>query len=99
VKAILEAENKSSLYFNPQSHQTIAFSDNAETWLVKFMRILSQERRLEDVEKIFDKVSFIVFNYDRCLEHFLVQYCPVNLRGLGQKANGGAAFRVTRGCL
>jgi hypothetical protein len=27
------------------------------------------------------------------------QYCPVNLRGLGQKANGGAAFQVTRGCL
>jgi hypothetical protein len=25
------------------------------------------------------------------------QYCPVNLRGLGQKGNGGAAFRVTWG--
>ena len=24
-----------------------------------------------------------------------VQYCPVNLRGLGQKANSGGAFRVT----
>jgi hypothetical protein len=23
------------------------------------------------------------------------QYCPVNLRGLGQKANSGGAFRVT----
>src|SRR5271169_4483222 len=25
------------------------------------------------------------------------QYCPVNLRGLGQKANSGGAFRVTWG--
>jgi hypothetical protein len=25
------------------------------------------------------------------------QYCPVNLRGVGQKANNGAALRVTRG--
>jgi hypothetical protein len=24
------------------------------------------------------------------------QYCPVNLKGVGQKANSGAAFRVTR---
>ena len=25
----------------------------------------------------------------------VMQYCPVNLRGLGQKANSGGAFRVT----
>jgi hypothetical protein len=25
------------------------------------------------------------------------QYCPVNLRGMGQKANSGEAFRVTSG--
>jgi hypothetical protein len=25
-----------------------------------------------------------------------VQYCPVNLKGVGQKANSRAAFRVTR---
>src|SRR5271167_3612791 len=26
-----------------------------------------------------------------------IQYCPVNLRGIGQEANGGGAFRVTKG--
>jgi hypothetical protein len=26
---------------------------------------------LENVETIFDNVAFIVFNYDRCIEHFL----------------------------
>ena len=31
----------------------------------------------------------------RDYEYILVQYCPVNLRGLGQKANSGGAFRVT----
>ena len=25
------------------------------------------------------------------------QYCPVNLRGIGEKANSGAAFRMTKG--
>jgi hypothetical protein len=28
---------------------------------------------------------------------FAIQYCPVNLRGIGEKANSGAAFRVTSG--
>jgi hypothetical protein len=27
----------------------------------------------------------------------LRQYCPVNLRGIGEKANSGAAFRMTKG--
>jgi hypothetical protein len=26
-----------------------------------------------------------------------LQYCPVNLRGIGEKANSGAAFRMTKG--
>jgi hypothetical protein len=30
-------------------------------------------------------------------ENTAYQYCPVNLRGVGQKANSGAALRVTRG--
>jgi hypothetical protein len=25
------------------------------------------------------------------------QYCPVNLRGISEKANSGAAFRTTKG--
>ena len=25
------------------------------------------------------------------------QYCPVNLRGIGEKANSGTAFRMTKG--
>jgi hypothetical protein len=29
--------------------------------------------------------------------YILKQYCPVNLRGLGEKANSGGAFQVTRG--
>ena len=29
--------------------------------------------------------------------NILIQYCPVNLRGIGEKANSGAAFRMTKG--
>ena len=30
-------------------------------------------RTLDDIEKLFQNVSFVVFNYDRCLEGFLMQ--------------------------
>jgi hypothetical protein len=30
------------------------------------------------------------------LEVMGLQYCPVNLRGIGEKANSGAAFRMTK---
>jgi glutathione S-transferase len=29
--------------------------------------------------------------------NMMPQYCPVNLRGIGEKANSGAAFRMTKG--
>jgi hypothetical protein len=73
VKSILEAEQRSTLYFNrANGEQTIDFDKNAQTWFVKFMKILTRGQSLKDVAKVFDNVSFIVFNYDRCLEYFLV---------------------------
>ena len=33
---------------------------------------------------------------DKC-EYIFSQYCPVNLRGIGEKANSGAAYRMTKG--
>ena len=41
------------------------------TWFIKFVRMLGRGIPLEKVETIFDDVAFIVFNYDRCIEHFL----------------------------
>jgi hypothetical protein len=73
VQCILEAERGSKLYFGPNSH-----SDNFspakfnDTWLVKFMQMLTPGIPREDVRQIFDNVSFIVFNYDRCIEFFLL---------------------------
>lgn len=43
----------------------------ADTWFVKFMYMLCRGIPRENVTEVFDQVSFIVFNYDRCIEHFL----------------------------
>jgi len=71
VKAILEAEKKSKLYIDPAKSRGPAPDDWANTWFVKFMQILTRGIAKEDVDTVCDNVSFIVFNYDRCVEHFL----------------------------
>src|SRR5262249_8330564 len=55
---------------------TFDLNEVADTWLVKFMHMLSPGIPKESVRHIFDNVSFIVFNYDRCLEHFLSKALP-----------------------
>jgi hypothetical protein len=84
VKSILEAEQNSLLYFDRARETTIDFDKIAETWFfVKFMKILARGQTLGNVAQIFDNVSFIIFNYDRCLEYFLL-HALQRLYGLDQ---------------
>jgi len=72
AKTILEAEQNSKLYFNPfKGVEMFDVSPIANTWFVKFMYMLGRGVPKENVREIFDNVAFIVFNYDRCVEHFL----------------------------
>lgn len=42
-----------------------------KTWHLKLVQLLTAGRAKEDLHHVFDSVAFIVFNYDRCLEHYL----------------------------
>jgi hypothetical protein len=72
VRAILEAEAESKFHFDrftsPDGFNPDKFAD---TWFAKFMYMLGRRVPRENVSGIFDNVRFIVFNYDRCVEHFL----------------------------
>jgi hypothetical protein len=73
VKTILEAERASKLYFNPyEGKEIFDVSAIANTWFAKFMYMLGRGVPKENVREILDNVAFIVFNYDRCVELFLV---------------------------
>jgi hypothetical protein len=72
AKCVLEAERASKFWFDPyQTQRTIDFTANSTTWFVRFMRMLSRDVLHGNVKSILKNVAFIVFNYDRCLEHFL----------------------------
>ena len=79
-RAILEAERNSNLrYFISPSAPgglpdriTNASSRFKNSWYPALMRLLNAGLPLADLGRMFENVSFITFNYDRCLEHFLI---------------------------
>jgi hypothetical protein len=73
VKTILEAEKRSKLWVDPSNiYNTIPSASIADTWYVKFMHLLTPGGDIERLDTLFENIAFIIFNYDRCLEHFLV---------------------------
>jgi hypothetical protein len=68
VRAILQAEKRSSLYFdtNRMNYQQLA-----RTWFAGFMKLLTENCRINDLEDRLKSIVLIIFNYDRCIEHFL----------------------------
>jgi hypothetical protein len=72
VKSVLEAENQSIMdYRDANGIPTFSPARFAGTWYTKLMQMLGPGIPREDVKDIFNRVSFVVFNYDRCLEFFL----------------------------
>lgn len=79
TRAILHAESQSKL-FSKDNRNGIDFSENSKTWLVKLMQLLSEHCTLQDLAERLSGITFIVFNYDRCLEHFLMHAIATSYR-------------------
>ena len=72
AKTILEAERTSLLYFDETKREKMNFATIENTWYGEFQKILMENVEKSNISKLFENVSFITFNYDRCIEHFLV---------------------------
>lgn len=73
AKAILESENTSALSYDTSNvYNTIEFQKLEKTWYAGFFRLLNEGLSKADRQRIFHNVTVISFNYDRCIEHFLV---------------------------
>ncbi len=72
VKTVLEAESNSKLFFGGVSGiESLTLEGFSDTWFVKFIHMLARGVPKDNASQIFDRVSFINFNYDRCVEHLL----------------------------
>jgi len=72
VLSILDAERSSKLYIDPSNiYNRLNFSAIEETWYSNFMKLLSENCTKHNLSKRLNSIALIVFNYDRCIEHFL----------------------------
>ena len=69
VQTILNAERRSKLYFKPTAD--FNFSNVEDTWLTKLMQLLNESNTIDSLKARLASITFVVFNYDRCIEHFL----------------------------
>lgn len=94
VKCILEAERSSSLHFDDSNiYNSINFRALHATWFVKFTKMLGRGVTRDKAHEIFDNVSFVVFNYDRCLELFL-HHAVRRLYGLSEQDAGSICSKA-----
>ena len=71
--AILKAEHSSALFPKGEGGRAgVDFGGLNNTWLVKLWQLLAEGLPRAKAEDLLANVAFIVFNYDRCLEHFLL---------------------------
>ncbi|MDL1968036.1 MAG: hypothetical protein LWW97_05675 [Deltaproteobacteria bacterium] len=72
VRSILQAEKSSLLHFkNERVDSTIQFNNLEGTWFLPFFQILTENCTVNDLEDRFRSIALIIFNYDRCIEHFI----------------------------
>lgn len=72
VRSILDAEKNSHLFFDKFGRNPgLNYSLLEKTWYISFFQLLTENCEVNDLEKRFKSVALIVFNYDRCIEHFL----------------------------
>lgn len=72
VRAILQAEASSSLHMRRDSaRESLDFSRTQNTWLDALFRVVIDGCTADELEERFSAISLVVFNYDRCIEHYL----------------------------
>ena len=74
VKSILEAEGHSLLYFKQDRiDSTINFKRLEKTWYINFFKLLTENCQKNELKKRFESITLIIFNYDRCVEFFMLK--------------------------
>jgi len=72
VNSILDAEANSLLSIdNQRADSSIDFRKIEKTWYTPFFQQLTENCGKDDLAARFRNVTLIIFNYDRCVEHFI----------------------------
>ena len=86
VRSILSAEKESRLFFNKPGYKMVDLSILADTWYVEFMKMFSSTLGKADLYQAVNDICFIIFNYDRCVETFLLEAFKNRIRSRQQRS-------------
>jgi hypothetical protein len=86
---VLEAERKSTLHKAMADASALTFGGLRNTWLGRICRKANPGVSRQDFLESMSGISFITFNYDRCIEQFLRQWAELTLA-----IDREAAFRL-----
>ena len=73
VRAISLAESRSLMRYEKNGYTPFRISTLSDTWYYSLARQLFTGVPADKPDSAFDNVSFVVFNYDRCLQTFLIR--------------------------
>jgi hypothetical protein len=74
ASCIIDAEKTSKLaLYVGEDREMLDWKNLEKTWLHFFFQTLTEGRKKSELAKLFENTDFVVFNYDRSLEHFLVR--------------------------
>jgi len=94
VRAILDAERQSKIYFDPHGNKrALHFDSLGATWYTRFFQLLTENCTADQLEERFSRISLIIFNYDRCIEHFLY-HALQNYYGISAEQAGNLINRL-----
>jgi len=71
AQRIIDAEQQSPMLQRSERHPP-KFQPLTDTWYFQFFRMISRGRSKSDIGNIFDNINIICFNYDRCIELYLL---------------------------
>jgi hypothetical protein len=72
ASAILEAERKAKIASDNDQDKLLDFGGIPDSWHAVFVKMLLEGSSRADPSNIFDNVAIITFNYDRCIERYLL---------------------------
>lgn len=82
AKCILDSERRSSLClrrginhdsFVNRGRPRLNFNDFSGTWMVSLFMLLNQDCSFQKLKDKLSKIALVIFNYDRCVEQFLLE--------------------------
>jgi len=70
AKCILDAEKSSKLYLDRNKSDSNPSLKVTGTWISNLIRVMQNGIPKDEASKFFENSSFLVFNYDRCIEQY-----------------------------